>query len=113
MRLLAEQSREATTRVSHILNEIQRAANTAVMVTEEGSKGAQSGMELASRAGVAIRDLAAILEEAAGVAVQIAASTRQQTNAMDQLVAAMRSAKQASQRTTVSIREAGLSAEER
>ena len=112
MRHLAGQSREATARVSAILNEIQRAANTAVMVTEEGSKGAQAGMELASRAGEAIRDLAAIIEEAARVAVQIAASTHQQTNAMNQLVGAMQSIKQASTRTTVSFKEAGLSAEE-
>ncbi len=107
MRDLAGQSREATTRVSSILNEIQRAANTAVMVTEEGSKGAQLGMELASQAGEAIRDLTAIIEEAASVAIQIAASTHQQTNAMDQLVVAMKSIKQASAQTTASVREAG------
>ncbi len=108
MRHLAGQSREATAKVSGILNEIQRAANTAVMVTEEGSKGAQLGMELASQAGVAIRDLAAIIEEAARVAVQIAASTHQQTNAMDQLLAAMKSIKQASAQTTASIKDATI-----
>ena len=107
MRHLAGQSREATTRVSNILNEIQRAANTAVMVTEEGSKGAQSGMKLAGRAGELIRELAATVEEAARVAIQIAASTRQQANAMDQLVAAMQSIKQASAQTTISIKGAG------
>jgi DNA-binding LacI/PurR family transcriptional regulator len=108
MRHLAGQSREATAKVSGILNEIQRAANTAVMVTEEGSKGAQTGMELASQAGVAIRDLTAIIEEAARIAVQIAASTHQQTNAMDQLLAAMKSIKQASAQTTASIKEATI-----
>jgi DNA-binding LacI/PurR family transcriptional regulator len=108
MRHLAGQSREATTKVSDILNEIQRAANTAVMVTEEGSKGAQQGMKLADSAGDAIRDLAAIIEEAARVAVQIAASTHQQTNAMDQLVVAMKSIKEASTKTSASINEAGL-----
>jgi methyl-accepting chemotaxis protein len=96
MRHLAGQSREATTRVSAILNEIQQAANTAVMVTEEGSKGAQAGMELASEAGTAIRDLTAVIEEAAHIAVQIAASTQQQSNAMEQLVTAMHSMKRAS-----------------
>jgi methyl-accepting chemotaxis protein len=108
MRQLARQSREATTKVSDILNEIQRAANTAVMVTEEGSKGAQQGMELADRAGEAIRDLAAIIEEAAQIALQIAASTHQQTNAMDQLVVAMKSIKEASTQTSTSFTEAGL-----
>lgn len=110
MRLLAGQSREATTKVSDILNRIQQAADTAVMVTEEGSKGAQSGMELANRAGGAIRDLAATIEEAAHVAVQIAASTHQQSSAMDQLVAAIQSAKKASSQATINIREAGLAA---
>ncbi len=107
MRHLAGQPREATTRVSNILNEIQRAANTAVMVTEEGSKGAQSGMKLAGRADESIRELAATVEEAARVAIQIAASTHQQANAMDQLVAAMQSIKQASAQTTISIKGSG------
>lgn len=96
MRHLAGQSREATTQVSRILKGIQQAANTAVMVTEESSKGAQRGMELASQAGASIRDLSGVIEEAAQVATQIAASTQQQTNAMDQLVSAMRSIKLAS-----------------
>jgi methyl-accepting chemotaxis protein len=108
MRHLAGLSREATTKVSDILNEIQRAANTAVMVTEEGSKGAQQGMQLADRAGEAIRELAAIIEEASRVAIQIAASTHQQTNAMDQLVVAMKSIKEASVQTSSSFKEAGL-----
>ncbi len=108
MRLLAGQSREAITRVSGILNEIQRAADTAVMVTEEGRTGAQAGMELASQAGVSIRGLTAVIEEAARVAIQIAASTHQQTNAMDQLVLAMKSIKRASAQTSASIKEVGV-----
>jgi sigma-B regulation protein RsbU (phosphoserine phosphatase) len=108
MRHLSGQSREATTKVSDILNEIQRAANTAVMVTEEGSKGAQEGMKLADSAGDSIRNLAAIIEEAARIAIQIAASTHQQTNAMDQLVVAMKSIKAASTQTSASIKDAGL-----
>jgi DNA-binding LacI/PurR family transcriptional regulator len=108
MRHLAGLSREATKKVSDILNEIQRAANTAVMVTEEGSKGAQEGMHLADRAGEAIRELAAIIEEASRVAIQIAASTHQQTNAMEQLVVAMKSIKEASVQTSSSFKDAGL-----
>jgi methyl-accepting chemotaxis protein len=72
VRQLAEQSRRATARVGEILNEIQQATNTAVMVTEEGSKGAEHGMELVNRAGGAILKLAATLEGATQAAVQIA-----------------------------------------
>lgn len=73
-------------RVRDILNEIQQATNTAVMVTEEGSKGTGQGMILVEHAGDAIRELAEKLEEAAS---QIAASTHQQTNGMEQLSVAM------------------------
>jgi methyl-accepting chemotaxis protein len=110
VRQLAEQSRQATARIGEILNEIQQATNTAVMVTEEGSKGAERGMELVIRAGEAIRDLAATLQEATQAAVQIAASTHQQTNGMNQLASAMQQIKQASMQTSASSRQTEQSA---
>ncbi len=112
VRQLADQSREATARVRDILAEVQQAVNTAVMVTEEGSKGVESGMSLAQRAGQAIAELAATIEEAAQASTQIAASTRQQTNGMDQLAAAMSSIKQASAQTAASTRQAERSAQD-
>jgi methyl-accepting chemotaxis protein len=112
VRQLADQSREATARVRDILAEVQQAINTAVMVTEEGSKGVESGMSLAQRAGQAIAELAATIEEAAQASTQIAASTRQQTNGMDQLAAAMASIKQASTQTAASTRQAERSAQD-
>ncbi len=111
LRHLAEQSREATSRVREILTEIQQATNTSVMVTEEGSRSAQLSMELAARAGEAIRDLAATIEEAADASTQIAAITQQQTTAVEQLVESMRSIKQSSSRTTVRFRQADQSIE--
>jgi methyl-accepting chemotaxis protein len=45
VRSLAEQSRQATEQVRDILGEIQKAANTAVMVTEEGAKRAEAGVQ--------------------------------------------------------------------
>jgi PAS domain S-box-containing protein len=89
VRQLAEQSRAATARIRDILTEIQQATNTAVMVTEEGSKGAERGMSLVEQAGSAIRDLTATIEGAAQAAAQIAASTHQQTTGMEQLSQAM------------------------
>lgn len=110
VRQLADQSREATARVRDILNEIQQATNTAVMVTEEGSKGAEQGMTLVQRAGEAIRDLAGMIEESAQAAAQIAASSSQQTNGMNQLAMAMTSIRQATTQTATSTRQAEQSA---
>lgn len=110
VRQLAEQSRDATARVRDILNQIQQATNTAVMVTEEGSKGAESGMVLVEKAGNSIRDLSHTIEQASQAATQIAASTNQQNNGMDQLATAMSSIKQATTQTAASTRQAERSA---
>ena len=99
VRNLADQNRDATVQVREILGEIQRATNAAVMVTEEGSKGVDHGQDLVNRAGGSIRDLSHAIEEAALAAMQIAASTRQQTIGMDQLTQAMRTIKHATTET--------------
>jgi methyl-accepting chemotaxis protein len=93
VRNLADQNRDATVQVREILGEIQRATNAAVMVTEEGSKGVDEGQNLVNKAGESIKDLSHAIEEAAMAAMQIAASTRQQTIGMDQLTQAMRTIK--------------------
>jgi methyl-accepting chemotaxis protein len=105
VRQLAEQSREATERVQSILHEIQQTTNTAVMVTEEGSKSTVSGMTLVERAGEAIQTLTATLEEVTHLAMQIAASTHQQSNGMQQLSAAMSQIRQASVQTAASAQQ--------
>ena len=102
VRNLADQNRDATIQVREILGEIQRATNSAVMVTEEGSKGVDTGQELVNSAGDSIRELARAIEEAATAAMQIAASTRQQTIGMDQLTQAMRTIKHATTETVSS-----------
>lgn len=102
VRNLADQNRDATVQVREILGEIQRATNAAVMVTEEGSKGVDTGQLLVNEAGEAIRNLASAIEEAALAAMQIAASTRQQTIGMDQLTAAMKTIKHATTETVSS-----------
>ena len=102
VRNLADQNRDATIQVREILGEIQRATNSAVMVTEEGSKGVDAGQTKVNRAGEAIRELSKAIEDAAMAAMQIAASTRQQTIGMDQLTDAMRTIKHATTETVSS-----------
>lgn len=102
VRNLADQNRDATVQVREILGEIQRATNSAVMVTEEGSKGVDAGQTKVNKAGEAIKELAKGIEEAAMAAMQIAASTRQQTIGMDQLTDAMRTIKHATTETVSS-----------
>lgn len=112
VRNLADQSREATAQVRDILSEIQQATNSAVMVTEEGTKGVDAGVVLVNRAGNSIRELSGTIEEAAYAAVQIAASTRQQTVGMEQLSKAMTNIRQSTSRTTSSTMDVERAARE-
>ena len=91
VRNLAEQSRQATAQVSSILSEIQKSANTAVMVTEKGTKGAEAGVKLARSTGDSIRVIQEHTQQVVGSAEQIVASTRQQLAGMDQITRAMES----------------------
>ena len=49
VRNLAEQSKQATIQVRSILNDIQKATNAAVMVTEQGSKAVEAGVKQSPR----------------------------------------------------------------
>ncbi len=109
VRALAEQSRQATEQVREILGEIQKAANTAVMVTEEGNKRAELGVELAQQTGETIGDINRRVQQVGQAAQQIAASTKEQVAGMDQMVSAMESIDQAtaqSQAGTKQVEEA-------
>jgi methyl-accepting chemotaxis protein len=94
VRNLAEQSRQATAQVRTILSEIQKATNTTVMVTEEGTKGVEEGVRLAAQAGQAIERLAEVIEESAQAAAQMLAGGRQQVAGVEQVAVAMQNINQ-------------------
>jgi methyl-accepting chemotaxis protein len=93
---LAEQSKQSTSRVRSILDDIQKATSGAVMTTEQGSKAVEAGVKQSQEAGEAIQRLASGVGEAAQATTQIAVSSQEQLVGMDQVVAAMESIKQAS-----------------
>lgn len=48
IRKLADESKQATTKISSLINDIQHTTNSTVMATEEGSKEIESGVKLAN-----------------------------------------------------------------
>src|SRR5206468_3922496 len=78
VKALADQSKKATAQVRQVLGEIQKATNTAVLSTEEVTKGVATAARVAGQAGEAIKTLADTLTEAAQAAAQIVASSGQQ-----------------------------------
>ena len=105
VKALAEQSKQATTQVRGILNEIQRATQAAVMAAEQGVKASDAGVGMASRSGEAIQLLTKSLTESAQAAQQILASAQQQVVGMDQVAIAMQNIRQASTQNMASTRQ--------
>ncbi|MCP4543832.1 MAG: methyl-accepting chemotaxis protein [Chloroflexi bacterium] len=105
VRNLAEQSRQATAQVKAILSDIQKATNTTVMATEEGTKGVEEGLQLAAQAGDAIEQLAGVIEESAQAATQMVAGGRQQSAGVEQIAVAMQNINQVTVQNLASTRQ--------
>lgn len=86
---LAEQSEQSTIQVQKILEDIRVATEKAVMVTEEGTKGVDNGLEMIERTGVVIRDLNEVIREATIASQQIEAAVRQESAGIEQITVGM------------------------
>ncbi|MEA2781508.1 MAG: hypothetical protein QOK29_3052 [Rhodospirillaceae bacterium] len=105
IKALAGQSKQATTQVRGVLNEIQRATQAAVLAAEDGVKSSDVGVIVAGRSGAAIRQLSQNVNEAAQSAQQILAASQQQAIGMDQIAMAMRNIEQSSEQTVSATRQ--------
>jgi methyl-accepting chemotaxis protein len=111
VKTLADQSKRATAQVRQILGEIQKATNTAVLSTEQVTKGVASAIKVGDQAGETIKTLAETLAETARAAAQIAASVGQQATGMAQIHQAMKNIDQVAKQNTVATRQAAQAAE--
>src|SRR5262245_4672786 len=96
IRSLAEQSKQATAQVRTILSDIQKAITGVVRVTEKGSRTVETGVQLSHETRQAINLLSGSIVESSEAAIQIFASSQQQTIGMDQIALAMGNIKRAS-----------------
>ena len=102
---MAVQSKEATTQVRMILNDIQKATSSAVLATEQGSKTVDEGVKQSAQTGEAIKTLAQSIIETAQAATQIAASSQQQLVGMEQVIAAMNNIKLATEQNVAGTKQ--------
>ncbi len=96
VKILAEQSKEATAQVRTILNDIIKAINSAVQATEQGGRAVEVGVNQSREVGNNIQQMADGIGNAAQLAVQIAVASQQQLTGMDQIAQAMENIRQAS-----------------
>lgn len=63
IRKLADESKQATTKITSLITNIQQTANSTVLATEEGTKEVESGIELAHNIGSNIEQLILLMNE--------------------------------------------------
>ncbi|MDF1564380.1 MAG: methyl-accepting chemotaxis protein [Deltaproteobacteria bacterium] len=95
VRNLAEQSKKATQQIRGILAEIQRATDSVVMATEEGTKRATDGRAAIDTVRKVVEFFVSVVEENADRARQIHGTTNQQASGIEQISSALRELTQA------------------
>lgn len=63
IRKLADESKQATTKISSLINDIEQATNSTVMATEEGTKEIEAGVDLAHNIDINISSLISIMTD--------------------------------------------------
>ncbi len=89
IRKLADQSKKSAERINSLVNEVQASINSTVMVTDEGTKKATVGIELAEETGYVFASIADSMNQVFLNTQQIAQSAKQQAVVVQQVVAAM------------------------
>ncbi len=111
IKVLSEQSKAATGQVRNVLNDIQKATNSAVIATEQGTKVAQVSQNKSSESGEAIQVLTNSVSETSEEMTVIAEMSSQQLNGMEQAVIAMENIREASNKNVESMRQLEQSAQ--
>lgn len=102
---LAEQSKQATAQVRLLLSEIKKASTAAVLVTEQGAKAIEVGVQQSLEAGDSIRTLSQGIVDASYSVTQIAVSSQQQLIGIDQVSTAITNIRNASLQNSAGIKQ--------
>lgn len=105
VRNLAEQSEQSTVQVQKILEDIRCTTEKAVMVTDEGSKSLESGIQLIEKAGDTIQTLSKMINDASISSQHIEVAIRQEAVGIEQIVESMSEINRATSAFSVGLKE--------
>lgn len=80
IRKLADESKQATNKITSLIKDIQQATNSTVMATEESSKEIESGVKLADNINKNIETLITLIDELRSSAKEIYVDSESQTD---------------------------------
>ena len=103
IRKLADRSKKSATQINLLVADIQKAINSTVMVTDEGTKTVESGVNIASETAAAFAGVADAINNVVLSSQQVSLNAKQQAVAIEQVVEAMNSLNQAAAQTASGI----------
>jgi len=92
IRKLADESKQATTKITSLIKDIQQATNSTVMAAEEGSKEIESGVEIADNINKDIEALIYLISEVNSSSKEIYTDSESQTtfsNSVNSIISAL------------------------
>jgi len=102
---LAERTVDATRQIKGLIEEIQKATNSTIMVTEEGTKAVDAASGLVDKINLSFTSIIGMVEETARSAKEISLSTQQQTSACEQMAETMGEVRDVARQVAGSARE--------
>lgn len=103
IRKLADQSKQSAEKINGLVAQIQNSINTTVMVTDEGTKTVDSGMQIAQNTALAFAGVKESVNNVVMNNQQIALNIRQQSTAFEQVLTAMNAINQGARETSAGI----------
>jgi methyl-accepting chemotaxis protein len=85
VRKLAERTTKATKEIAGMIKKIQEDTRGAVSSMEEGTRQVDEGIQLADKAGAALREIVEISQKVTDMVTQIAAASEEQSSASEQI----------------------------
>jgi len=102
---LAERTVDATRQIKGLIEEIQKATNSTIMVTEEGTKAVDKASGLVDKVHQSFGSIMGMVEDTSRTAKEITLSTQQQTMACEQMAETMTEVRDVAQQVAGSARE--------
>ncbi len=112
VRKLAERTTEATKQIANMIKGIQKEMEDAVRAMKQGTDEVNSGIELADRAGNALREIMQSSQEVWDMINQIAAATEEQSSTAEQVAKNVSSISQVTSDTANRVQDIAKSAED-
>ncbi|MEC4983416.1 MAG: methyl-accepting chemotaxis protein [Oscillatoria sp. PMC 1068.18] len=111
IRKLADQSKQSAEKINTLVADIQNAINSTVMVTDEGTKTVQTGVEIARQTSDAFAGVADAVNNVVLNNQQILLNIKQQASAIEQIVQAMNSINQGAKESASGISQTKIGTE--